>query len=159
MSDTLALRNDWVKRVLGLSPNGGAPPDPRAGVRLTRALMTWNAARMQVGQQIDLLQNAILAASSEEAEYPDILANIGNLDAVMDQLDDSLSAKLSELRTTPDPAAKAAIAGEARKKVQQLQSYVAADELLADIDGNNGFLTLDIKARLSRALAAMLQVI
>lgn len=159
MSDTLALRNDWVKRVLGLGLNGRPPPDPRTGVRLTRALMTWNGARVQVGQQIGLLQKAILAASSEEAEYPDILANIGNLDAVMDRLDDSLSAKLSELRTTPDPATKAAVSGEARKMVQELQSYVATDELLADIDGNNGFLTLDIKARLSQALAAMLQVI
>lgn len=158
MSDALALRNDWVKRVLGVSPNG-TPPDPQAGVRLTRALMTWNAARMQVGQQIDRLQKAILAASSQEAEYPDILAHIGNLDAVMDRLDDSLSAKLSELRTTPDPAAKAALAEQARKKVRALQSYVATDELLADIDGNNGFLALDIKASLSRALAAMLQVI
>ncbi|MGH7042960.1 MAG: hypothetical protein ACREFY_12625, partial [Acetobacteraceae bacterium] len=141
---------------LGIRPEGATPqagrdrtaPDPRAGVRLTQPLMSWNATRMVVGKQIDLLQNAILAASDEEEEYPDILANIGNLDAVMSRLDDSLSAKLSELRTAPDAAAKATAADYARKMVQGLQPYVADDELLADISGNNGFLPLDIKARL-----------
>ena len=160
MPDASLDQNNWVERVLGLRLSGAAPRgDGRAGVRLTQALMVWNATRIDTRKQIEALQAAVLSTAKDEEDYVDILANIGNLDAVMERLDDSLGAKLSEIRTTPDPAEKARLSGEARKLVQALQGFVETDTLLADMNAGNGFMDLGVKPKLQTALAAMLDII
>jgi hypothetical protein len=153
----------WVERVLGYkfpaaaAGNGAARPQ-KAGVRLTEALMTWNRTRSYVGQQITKLQQEILAQTQDEEDFDEISANVGILEDLLDLLDDSLSAKLSEVRAAADPAAKATLSEQAKDIVVGFQKKVAADPLMNRID-DNGFVDLDIKPTVNAALVEVLACI
>jgi hypothetical protein len=160
MSENRDAKDAWVERVLGYSvaaaaatarPNGAA-------VRLTKGLLLWNNTRGYVSRQIKTLQQAILADMQDEPDFDDIKANLGNLEEMLEVLDDSLADKLGELHATADPARKAVLSGEARAIVTRFQQYVANDGLVNEID-DNGFVSLDIKPKVSAALAEILQMI
>ena len=157
----LIEKETWIEHVLGVRLDGGAPhpDDRRAGVRLTQAMMLWNSTRMQVGKQINTLQSAILAAAEGDEQYPDIVDGVANLEDVMNHLDDSLGDVLSAIRATPDWKEKAALSKQARDIVKRVAAYVAGDALLADIDTKNGFVTLEIKPKVTQALSTILQML
>ena len=161
MSEGRETKNAWVELALGVHINDGGPGDgaARVGVRLTHAMMVWNSARMHVGQQLDTLRTAILKAAQGDEQYPDIVDGLGNLDAIMDRLDDRLGEKLSAIRFTKDSKEKAALAKQARDVVKQVEAYLASDPLIADIDTKNGFVTLDIKPKVTEALNTMLEML
>jgi hypothetical protein len=159
----IEAKQQWVERVLGYrfpsGPNGAAgnaTPGRRneAGVRLAQGLLVWNGTRSRVAEQVKALQQAILAQSSGEADFGDIKAGIGNLDDILESLDDSLSDKLSELRGTTNPALKEAGSKEAAAIVARFEKFVAEDALINEID-DNGFVATDIKAKITAALAAV----
>lgn len=137
---------------------GAQPKGDEAGVRLAKGLLVWNQTRSYVGQQIAKLQAAILTGMKDEPDFEDIKANIGNLEELLETLDDSLSDQLSLLRGAADPAKKAVLSDEARAIVARFQKYVAEDDLMNDID-DNGFIPLDIKPKVTAALAAVLKTI
>ena len=167
MSNGIEAKKEWVERVLGIQFAGNTssmieakqPAKPQgSAVRLAQGLLVWNSTRSYVGQQIAKLQGAILADMQHEPDFEDIKANIGNLEELLETLDDSLSAKLGELRGTTDLAQKAKLSDEAKVIVARFQSYVAEDALMNEID-DNGFVPLDIKPKVTAALAAVLQTI
>jgi hypothetical protein len=167
MSGSISAEKQWVERVLGVrfaaatSAMAKAAESPRpqsASTRLHQGLLIWNNTRSYVGQQITRLQQAIVAEMRDEPDIKDIVANISNLEEPIDKLDDSLTDKLSELRATTDPAQQAALSNQARAIVAGFQKYVAEDGLMNEID-DNGFIPLDIKPKVTAALAAVLQTI
>jgi hypothetical protein len=167
MSGSTSAERQWVERVLGVrfsaatSGMAKATESTRpqtASTRLHQGLLIWNNTRSYVGQQITRLQQAIVAEMRDEPDIKDIVANISNLEEPIDELDDSLTDKLSELRATTDPARQAALSNEARAIVARFQKYVADDGLMNEID-DNGFIPLDIKPKVTAALAAVLQTI
>jgi hypothetical protein len=147
----------------GQTMQGATPPDsatrsPRAGVRLTEALMIWNRTRSYVGQQVTRLQQEIIAQTRDEEEADEISANVVILEDLLDLLDDSLSEKLSELRAAAEPAAKAALSEQAKEIVISFQNKVAEDKLMNRID-HNGFVELDIKPTVTATLIEVLKCI
>jgi len=167
MSGSITAERQWVERVLGVRFSDAAPDMAKAteptrpqsaSTRLHQGLLVWNNTRSYVGQQITKLQQAIVADMRDEPDIKDIVANISTLEEPIDKLDDSLSDKLSALRATTDPAEQAALSNDARAIVALFQKYVAEDGLMNEID-DNGFIPLDIKPKVTAALAAVLQTI
>ncbi len=166
MSGSIEAKNAWLERVLGYqfqdgsrtADQGAQTAARRAAVRLAKGLLVWNNTRTYVGQQVSRLQQAILIDAKDEPDFEEIEANIGNLGRVLEVLDDSLSKKLGELRGTTDPTKKLALSDQAKAIVTRFQKYVAEDSLMNDID-DNGFIELDIKAKVSAALMAVMQTI
>jgi hypothetical protein len=140
-------------------PPGAAsgPTDSGAAVRVAKGLLVWNSTRTYVGQQIKKLEQAIIAQSVGEPDFDEIKANLGELDVVLEKLDDQLSNKLDELRGA-QPEAKAALSEAARTVVTDYQAFIANDPLMQDID-DNGFIPLDINAKVTAALDAVLKTI
>jgi hypothetical protein len=165
MSGSIEAKSAWLARVLGYHRQGASgradqsaqTADPGAA-RLDKGVLLWNSTRSYVGQQVSRLQQAILSDAQDEPDFDEIKANLGNLEEVLEVLDDSLSKKLGELRGATDPATKATLSAEARAIVARFQKYLAEDGLMNDID-QNGFVELDIKAKVSAALTAVMQTI
>ena len=152
-------RNQWVERVLGYRFAAGSEQRPKgAAVRVAQGLLVWNAARAYVGQQVKKLQQAIIAQTEDEADAAEIKANIGNLEALLELLDDSLSVKLGQLRATTDPTEKEAISQEAKAVVEKFRGTLAGNALFNEID-DNGFIPLDIAPKVTAALAAVSEAI
>lgn len=142
----------------GATPPDGAARSPRAGVRLTEALMIWNRTRSYVGQQVTRLQQEILAQTQDEEDFDEISANVGILEDLLDLLDDSLGEKLSELRAATEPAAKAALSQQAKDIVISFQNKAAENKLIKRID-DNGFVELDIQPTVKATLIEVLKCI
>jgi len=163
--DLSAAGNCIAQLRQGLDAAGGAAPGGSAGtpgqsqpkgdvVKLAQAMLLWNSTRGYVAQQVKKLQETILEATSTQPNFGDIQSNITNLEAMLEVLDDSLTVKLNELRGTQDAEVKRKLSDEARGIVEGFQKYVAEDQLMNDID-TNGFLPLDIKARVTATLEAV----
>lgn len=159
MSASLDGQKAWVERVLGYRfANAGAEQPKGAAVRLAQGLLVWNNTRSYVSQQLKVLQQAILDQTQDEPDFEDIKAHLGSVEDILETLDDSLTDKLNELRGITDPAKKAEVSKQARDIVIRFQAYAAEDGLMNDID-HNGFVPLDIKPKVTAALAAVLQTI
>jgi hypothetical protein len=158
MSDSNSPKREWVERVLGyrFAPRASRPDG--AAVRLAVGMVEWNQTRSYVNQQIKRLQSAIASEMRDEPDIGDITANLGNLEDLLEVLDDSLGVKLGELRGTMDVAKKAVLSQEAKGIVARFQKYVAEDGLMNEID-DNGFIPLDIKPRVAAALDSVLATI
>jgi len=158
MAAPTEAKRAWVGRVLGVSlPDGDADPGG-AVVRLAKGMILWNQTRSAVAQQIKALQQAILAEAADEPDFDKISANIGRLDVILEVLDDRLIDQLNALRGTTDPDQKRALSDQARGIVREYQAYVNHDKLMADID-DNGFVQLDLKAKIMAALETVLDTI
>lgn len=164
-------QREWVQRVLNVpmgveaQQNGqtnGAAVNGGGGkgqvVRLAQAMITWNTTRAYVGQQVKLLQDTILEATSNQPNFAEIKSNITNLEAVLEGLDDDLLVKLGQLRENFETEAKEKISQEARGIVAKMQKFAAEDQLMNDID-KNGFVPLDIKARVTASLDEVMKTI
>ncbi len=169
-----AAQREWVQRVLDVpmeataQPSGadsgtgggatnGAVPKGQV-IRLAQAMIVWNNTRTYVAQQVKQLQDTILEATSTQPNFDEIKANISNLEAVLEGLDDNLTVKLNQLRDNYENEAKDKISQEARGLVAKMQKFAAEDQLMNDID-NNGFVTLDIKARVTASLDEVMKTI
>ena len=150
---------DQIEAQLGQPPTGpGSAPTDGAAVRVAKGLLVWNSTRSYVGQQVKTLQQAILDQSNGEPDFDEIRDNVGRIDELLELLDDRLSEKLDALRGATDPGEKSALTDQARQIVIEYQSLVAEDPLMADID-DNGFIPLDVKAKVTAALDAVLKTI
>lgn len=161
MSGGTTDQKTWVARVLGVPFPGIAAGSLRtegAGVRLAKGVLLWTETRRFVAGQIGTLQQAILKDTQDDPDYDEIVAGLSNLDDVMEHLDDQLTEKLGEIQAESDPSAKTRLSAQARKIVADMQTYVASDSLMAEID-NNGFTQTTIKPRVEQTLAAILQTI
>lgn len=149
---------------LGAATQGAQSAQPKgpsgdgAAVRVAKGLLLWNSTRSYAEKQLDKLTQTILAESQSEPDYAEIKANVGKITGLMELLDDRLTEKLGELRGATDAQAKSAISQQARDIVKEYQAQVASDPLMADID-DNGFMPLDVRARVTAALAGVLSTI
>ena len=87
------------------------------------------------------------------------IANVANLEEILENLDDSLTGKLNELRAETDADKKAALSEAARASVRKMMAYAGSDSLMQVIDDQNGFMPLTIQARVSSALTEVLATI
>jgi hypothetical protein len=158
MSGNQDPRREWVQRVLGyrFEPPRGGPEG--AAIRVAKGLLLWNNTRSHVARQIKVLQQAIRTQAAGEPDFSEIDASLGNLDELLEKLDDRLTVKLGELRATSDLTAKQKLSDEARDIVADYQKYVAEDGLVNEID-DNGFVPLDIKPTVDATLRAVLATI
>jgi hypothetical protein len=154
-----AAQDAWVDRVLGvrLETRGSARPGG-AAVQVAKGLLLWNSMRSYVVQQVKQLQQAILNVTADEEDHDEIAQNIGNLEELLELLDDNLSDKLGELRGEPDLTRKAVLSRDARKIVQDYKARAITNELFNDID-NNGIIPLDIRSKVMTALDAVANTI
>jgi hypothetical protein len=149
----------WVQRVLGLGMGQSEQAAIEgAAVRLAKGMLLWNQTRGYVAEQIKALQSAILKQTAGEPDFAEIRDNLGNLEEILEVLDDRLTLKLNEMRASTDTAAKRQLSVEARVIVAQYQAYVEEDELMNDID-QNGFIPLDIKPKVTATLTTLLSTI
>jgi hypothetical protein len=149
----------WVQRVLGLGMGQSEQAAIEgAAVRLAKGMLLWNQTRGYVAEQIKALQSAILKQTAGEPDFAEIRDNLGNLEEILEVLDDRLTLKLNEMRASTDTAAKRQLSAEARVIVAQYQAYVEEDELMNDID-QNGFIPLDIKPKVTATLTTLLSTI
>ncbi len=157
MNGPTEVQGAWVLRVLGI---GGASQGAPGGavVRLAKGMLLWNQTRSSVSQQVKTLQQAILKAAANVPEFDEIQSNIGNLEEILEILDDRLTVKLNELRGTTDAAEKQKLSEDARQIVAEYQTYAASDELMNDID-DNGFIPLTIKSQVITALDEVMSMI
>jgi hypothetical protein len=164
-SDSIDGQRAWVSRVLGFefAAAGTSSTSRRAEgdgavVRMAQAMLTWSSTRSYVGQELQKLEAAILAAHRDDEDFDDIEDGVENVEVILDKLDGRLLDKLDELRGSTDAAAKAKISQEARGIVRDYQAYVASDPLMNDID-DNGYLPLDIRSKVQDALNGVLVLI
>ena len=148
----------WVERVLGVSV-GGAAPDAGAGalsvMKLGRARVEWIGVRRAAVAGIVQLRDAIDAEFKDDAEQSKQLASalaqlgerIGRLDSTLeDQLDVVLNAA---------PADRPKPISVARSTLQSFMTYLATDDLLAAIDGNEVMPSLAAVAPMRAALGGI----
>ena len=154
-----ALRKAWIERVLAIRIGDERGVDTASGnesavVRLAKAMIAWNEMRVQVGREVSKLQAAILEAHEGEDDYDDIDDNIGNLDDILEHLDDRLIDKLNDMRAATSEAEKAKLLQEARGVLQGYRAYLASDPLVNDID-DNGYIKLEVKPLIASTLESV----
>ncbi len=161
MAAGTTVQKVWVAQVLGVAFEGiaaGGGRQEAAGVRLAKGVLLWNETRRYVVGQINVLQQAIVKDMQDDPELDDIIANLSNLDVVLEHLDDRLTEKLGEMQSESDTAAKGRLTDQAKGIIKDMQSYVSTDALMADID-DNGFVQTAIKPRVEQTLAVILHTI
>jgi len=145
----------WVERVLAVNfaaaPTQGKPGSISPAVAFTQSRLIWDTTRKQVQAELQKLEKTILAECEEEPDFKTIASNSKILYTVLDFLDERLIDKLDEALNADTPEKRTALHNEARDIIDEYVDYVAADELLHDID-DNGFLDIRIRDTVSSQL-------
>ncbi|MGH7043854.1 MAG: hypothetical protein ACREFY_17240 [Acetobacteraceae bacterium] len=163
MSDAIEARNDWVRRVLGVTlPEGAAARQgsATAGTRPTRAAAraqdwaavraTWQAASDAVDAQIAALQAALRADGDDTLKQ---IAEFG-MNGLTGNYKVPLMVALAEL-DGGDPAIVARTGPKLLGTVQAFRSFLDGDEKIAVCDENPFGVPVAIRATLGGALAQM----
>jgi hypothetical protein len=148
-------QNEWVARVLGYAVAGPTPRREGDGIRLAKCGLLWNQTHSHAREQVKALQAAIRAATSSRPDFSIIDTNTGRIDEIFEVLDDRLTKKLGDVQAATDAAEKQKLMDECRGIVGDYQTFVESDWLMLHIDAN-GFIPLDIHARVSAVLNAIL---
>jgi len=157
---------DDAERLLGASappttsapqpsaPQPSAPQPARAvspSVAFTQSRLIWDQTRKQIQSELQKLEQTVLAECKNEPDFATISGNSKILYTILDFLDERLIDKLDEALNAKDPADRKARQNEAREIINEYVDYIAADELLHDID-DNGFIDIAIAATLNQQL-------
>ena len=157
MSDTAAARDAWIGRVLGVK--AAATPDPAVRTKLDTARRAWLATRKQVESDIRKLQQSFGEAFTDHALAADLQAAFQDrVEKVLTALDESLAHTLDAAQQEADPQRHAKLVGDARRIIQQYETYVAGEPTLAELD-TNPFVPLAIRPTLTKTLAALSRAI
>ena len=136
------------------SDTGGAPRNGAAAT-FVKSRMVWLAARKKVDGDINKLHGEFMAAFKDHAKADDIGAAFQKrVGGVMDKLDERLAHKLDEMAKNTDAAQHAKLVQEAKQLVDNYQSYLASEPLIATLD-NNPFTPLAIQKTMTATLAAL----
>ncbi|MGH7040907.1 MAG: hypothetical protein ACREFY_02095 [Acetobacteraceae bacterium] len=154
---------DTVERLLDSGAPGTkgpdqAPPQTRTvstkvspRVAFMQSRLIWDQTRKQVQAELQKLEQTVLAECKDEPDFATISGNSKILYTILDFLDERLIDKLDEALNASDPADVKARQNEAREVINEYVDYIAADELLHDID-DNGFVDIAIVSTLNSQL-------
>lgn len=145
-------------------PAAPPPPPPRApqpqpqptravspAIAFTQSRLLWDQTRKQIHSELEKLERQVLNDTKDEPDAQSIAANSKILYTILDFLDERLIDKLDEALNAQNPEDRKSRQNEAREIINEYVDYIAADELLHDID-DNGFVDVAIAATLNRQL-------
>lgn len=140
-------------------PEGSKPDTPPAPskaptVVFTQIRLAWDQTRKDMQSKLQTLEKALLAACANEPDFNEIAANTRVLYGVLDHLDERLIDKLDEALNAGSEPERKALHLQAREIVSEYLDYVAADELLRDLD-DNGFVEIGLIDTLNKRLQTM----
>jgi hypothetical protein len=137
------------------SPAAGGAPGNGAAATYAKSRLVWGAARKKVDGDISKLHDEFMAVFKDHAKANDIgTAFRQRVGSVMDKFDESLSDKLDALANNTDPSQHAKLVQEAKQLVQDYQTYVANEPLIATLD-TNPFTPLAIEKTMTATLSAL----
>lgn len=157
---------DTLGRLLASSPAGAAAPGaPQPGAKpanpavFDKAQAAWVATRAKVQGEFDKLFAEISAVYDGHGVVTELEKSFhAKVQPVMEQLDQSLSGKLRELSSNPDPSAHPRLVQEAQQIIVSYEQYIAGDVLLSRLD-QNPFVPLAAQKTLVASLATLAKAV
>jgi hypothetical protein len=148
---------DATQPAAGAEPKPAADGAPGNGAAATfaKSRLVWVAARKKVDGDIAKLHDEFMGVFKDHAKADDIGAAFRKrVGSVMDKLDESLADKLDTLANNTDPSQHATLVQEAKQLVQDYQTYLANEPLIATLD-SNPFTPLTIQKTMTATLSAL----
>jgi len=119
----------------GVANNGAGAAWPNAAP-LAEARLEWAQTRQHAVSEIGRLKGLLEKEYQDAADEQEALARaLQRLDATIASMDEALSDKLDQLLNAA-PGERAGLASTARSALERLLGFVASDEILVTIDGN-----------------------
>ncbi|MDB6066622.1 MAG: hypothetical protein JWR26_2830 [Pedosphaera sp.] len=133
-----------------------APSEPKSislGAYI-KGKVVWRDTRAAVEADLKALEQAILAASSQEQNFSEISSKVKNLHVMMNTLDATLIDKLDAALKASSPEIKEFADKQSVELVKKYTAFVNSDPLIGAID-NNPFLPVKVKQRLTATLTEL----
>jgi hypothetical protein len=132
-----------------------AAPGNGAAATFTKSRLVWLAARKKVDGDINKLHDEFMGVLKDHAKADDIgSAFRKRVGGVMDTLDESLAHKLDEMAKNTDASQHPKLVQDAKQLIQNYQSFLANEPLIARLD-NNPFTPLAIEKTMTATLSAL----
>jgi hypothetical protein len=117
--------------------------------------LVWLAARKKVDGDINKLHDEFMGVLKDHAKADDIGSAFRKREGgVMDTLDESLAHKLDEMAKNTDASQHPKLVQDAKQLIQNYQSFLANEPLIARLD-NNPFTPLAIEKTMTATLSAL----
>ena len=124
-------------------------------VAYAKSRLAWLAARKKVESDLDKLRGAIVTAYANDGIAADLEKRYTEKVApVLANLDERLADKLDEATNATDPQQRAALVAEAKKIMQDYETYLAGEKIIADLD-TNPFVPVAIQQTIAGTLATL----
>ena len=138
-------------------PPPAQPGAPATGsvVAYAKSRLAWLAARKKVESDLDKLRGAIVTAYANDGIAADLEKRYtAKVAPVLANLDERLADKLDEATNATDPQQRAALVAEAKKIMQDYETYLAGEKIIADLD-TNPFVPVAIQQTIAGTLATL----
>lgn len=122
------------------------------------ARLRWTGARSTIMSEVKRLEADIVAAAAENELLEKAAAEVSTLTRSVEKLDDRLETKLDNVvnaKTGPD---RERLKGEARAVIGEYEAELGKP-FFADIDNNNGFISIAVASTARAALADIARVL
>ena len=124
-----------------------------------KARLAWVATRKKIEADLGKLHSEMTKAYDGHGFAADLDKVFQTkVEPVLGSLDESLADKLDEVTNNSDPATHTKLVGEAKKILQDYESYISQEPLIAQLD-DNPFVPLQIEKTLMATLKALEKVI
>ncbi|RUS59676.1 hypothetical protein EGN72_13340 [Pseudorhodobacter sp. E13] len=127
---------------------------PADVVPFVKSRLAWINTRTQLRAEMQTLKSAMDTALSNIEGMEEAIAETGKLFTYLDALDNRLENTLEDLVKTPDGPERQALKAKAREIIAEYSAELDGD-FFRDVDGDNGFAPVKIRAP---AVAALQQV-
>lgn len=123
-------------------------------VNLQKSRLAWVATRKSVKDQLQKLENTIVAELKGDPDVPDLTTDIRKLDEVLHHLDERLADKLDEALNAKDTATRQRLHQEASALMTAYRDYVSRDAFIGELD-TNPFMPITLRTTVLATLTAM----
>ncbi len=161
MSDSnAAAKQEWVARVLGITPQGGQAGGTGVSlVKLGKARIEFIEVQRQATRAIGLLRQTLQTRFGDDtAQAPQLAKADQTLASLADDLNDALNEKLDDVLKA-DPAKRPTLVAAARASLLRMTRLVTSDPIMNELDGNEVLpqtqVTGPLIARLQAIAAAL----
>ena len=121
---------------------------------IAKARAVWLATRKRVDADLNKLLDTIRDTYKDHGGLAEIEKHVqGQLDTVLDALDEDLAHKLDEMSKATGPERPKLVA-EAKKIVARYQQHIATDKVVGTLD-DNPFVPISVQKTVSAALSAL----
>jgi hypothetical protein len=127
---------------------------PANVVPFVTSRLAWVKTRSHLRDEITKLKTAMDATLSKVPGLEEAIGETGKLFSYLDALDDRLETTLEALVVTPDGPARESLKAKARQVIAEYNSTLD-NAFFRDVDGDNGFAPVTVRAP---AIAALAQV-